>query len=85
MLDLLITRSSSSIVSSISAYYVSISDPYRFVFRLSSSPVPARAVKQLRDFLRLDFGRLETDISSRLAFVDTAQDVNAMVCQYEHI
>ena len=46
--------------------------------------MPARAVKQLRDFRELDVVRLETDLSSRLASVDTALDVNTMVGQYEH-
>ena len=85
MLDLVITRSFSSIVSSTSAYPSSISDHYSVVFRLSSaSPVPPRAVKQLRDFRGLDFVRLETDLSSHLASVDTTLDVNTMVGQYEH-
>ena len=48
--------------------------------------MPARAAKQLRDFRRLDyFVRLETDLSSRLAFVDTTLDVNTMVGQCEHV
>ena len=52
MLDLVITRSSSSIVLSTTAYPSSISDHYSVVFRLSSaSPVSARAVKQLRDLI----------------------------------
>ena len=85
MLDLVITRSSSSIVSSTTAYPSSISDHYSVVFRLSSaSPVSARAVKQLRDFRGLDLVRLETDLSSRLALIDTTLDVNTMVDQYEH-
>ena len=85
MLDLVITRSSSSIVSSTTAYPSSISDHYSVVFRLSSaSPVSARAVKQLRDFRGLDVVRLETDLSSRLASIDTTLDVNTMVGQYEH-
>ncbi|KAI0214517.1 putative RNA-directed DNA polymerase from transposon BS [Lamellibrachia satsuma] len=85
MLDLVITRSSSSIVSSTTAYPSSISDHYSVVFRLSSaSPVSARAVKQLRDFRGLDLVRLETDLSSRLASIDTTLDVNTMVGQYEH-
>ena len=51
MLDLVITRSSSSFVSSTTAYPSSISDHYSVIFRLSSaSPVSGRAVKQLRDF-----------------------------------
>ena len=85
MLDLLITRSSPSFVSLTTAYPSSISDPYSVVFRLSSpSPVSARAVKQLRDFRGIDFVRLETDVSSRLASVDTTLDVNTLVGQYEH-
>ena len=85
MLDLVITHSSSSIVSSTSAYPSSISDHYSVVFRLSSaSPVPTRAVKQLRDIRGLDFVRLETDLSSCLASLDTTLDVNTMVGQYEH-
>ena len=49
MLDLVITRSSSSFVSSTTAYPSSIPDHYSVVVRLSSaSPVSARAVKQLR-------------------------------------
>ena len=85
MLDLVITRSSSSLVSSTTAYPSSISDHYSVIFRLlSASPVSARAVKQLRDFRGIDFARLETDLSSRLAFVDTTLDVNTMVGQYEH-
>ena len=44
MLELVITRSSSSIVSSTTAYPCSISDHYSVVFHLlSASPVPARA------------------------------------------
>ena len=46
--------------------------------------MPARAVKQLRDFRGLDFIRLETDLSSRLASVDTTLNVNTMVGQYAH-
>ena len=85
MLDLLITRSSPSFVSLTTAYPSSISDHYSVVFRLSSpSPVSARAVKQLRDFRGIDFVRLETDLSSRLASVDTTLDVNTLVGQYEH-
>ena len=85
MLDLVITRSSSSFVSSTTAYPSSISDHYSVVFRLSSaSPVSARAVKQLRDFRGIDFVRLETDLSSCPASVDTTLDVNTMVGQYEH-
>ena len=85
MLVLMITRSSSSFVSLTTAYPSSISDHYSVVFRLSSaSPVSARAVKQLRDFRGLDFVRLETDLSSRLASVDTTLVVNTMVGQYEH-
>ena len=84
MLYLVITRSSSSIVSSTSAYPSSISDHYSVVLRLSSaSPVSARAMKQLRDFRGIDFVRLETDLSSRLASVDTTLNVNTMVGQYE--
>ena len=41
-------------------------------------------MKQLRDFRGLDFVRLETDLSSRLASVDTTLDVNTMIGQYEH-
>ena len=44
----------------------------------------ARAVRQLRDFRGIDFVRLETDPSSRLASVDTTLDVNTMVSQYEN-
>ena len=67
------------------AYPSSISDHYSFVLRLSSaSPVSPRAVKQLRDFRGIYFVRLETDLSSRLASVDTTLDVNTMVGQYEH-
>ena len=86
MLDLVIIHSSSSIVWTTSAYPSSIFiDHYRVVFRPSSaSPAPAHAVKQLRDFRGLDFLRFETDLSSRLASVDTTSDVNAMVGQYEH-
>ena len=76
MLDLVITRSSSSLVSSTTAYPSSISDHYSVVFRLSSaSPVSVRAVKQLRDFRGLDLVRLETDLSSRLASIDTTLDL----------
>ena len=32
----------------------------------------------------LDLVRLETDLSSRLASIDTTLDVNTMVGQYEH-
>ena len=41
-------------------------------------------MKQLRDFRGLDLVRLETDLSSRLASIDTTLDVNTMVGQYEH-
>ena len=87
MLDLVITRSSSSIVSSTSAYISSVSDHYSVVFRLlSARSVPACAVKQLRDVYRLEyFVRLEADLSPRLAFVDTTLVVNTMVGQYEHV
>ena len=85
MLDLVITRSSRSIISSTSAYPSSISDHYTVVFRLSSaSPVPVRAVKQLHDFRGLDFVPLKTDLTSRLGSVDTTLDVNTLVGQYEH-
>ena len=80
MLDLVITRSSSSIVSSTTAYPSSISDHYSVVFRLSS----ALAVKQLRDFRGLDLVRLETDLSSRLASIYTTLDVYTIVGQYKH-
>ena len=54
--------------------------------RLSfASPVSARVVKQLRDFRGLDLGRLDPDLSSRLASVDTTLGVNAMVGQYKHV
>ena len=80
ILELVITRSSISIVSLTSAYPSNISDHYSVVFRLSAaSPVPDRALKQLRDFRGLDFDRFETDLSSRLASVDTTLDVNTMV------
>ena len=87
MLDLVITRSSISIVSSTSEYTSSVCDHYSVVFRLlSASYVPARAVKQLRDICRLDyFVRLEADLSPRLAFLDTTLVVNTMVGQYEHV
>ena len=85
MLDLVITRSFTSIVSLTSAYPSSISDHYSVVFRLSSArPWPARAVKQLRDIRGLYFVRLETDHSSHLASIDTTLDVNILVGQYEH-
>ena len=80
MLDLVITRSSSSFVSLTTAYPSSISDHYSVVFRLLS----ARTVKQLRDFRGIDYVRLKTDISSLLASIDTTLHVNAMVGQYEH-
>ena len=49
-LDLVITRSPSSIVSSTMAYPSSISDHYNVVFLLSSAnPVPARTMRHLRD------------------------------------
>ena len=85
VLYLVITCSSSSVVSLTIAYPSSISDHYSVVFRLSSNrPVSAHAVKQLRDFRGLDFFRLETDLSSRIASVDIILDVNIMVAQYEH-
>ena len=84
-LDLVITSSSNPIMSSTSAYPSNISEHYSVDFRLSSdSPVPSRAVKQLRDCRGLDFVRLETDLSSRLASVDTTLVVNTLVGQYEH-
>ena len=46
--------------------------------------MPARAVKQLRGFRGIDFVRLETVVSSRLAYKGTTLDVNTMVGQYEH-
>ena len=49
-LDLVITRSPSSTVSSTMAYPSSISDHYSVVFLLSSAnPVPARTMRHLRD------------------------------------
>ena len=60
--------------------------PLQCRFRLlSARPVPTLAVKHLRGYRRFDFVRLETDRSSRLAFIDNTLNVNTMVGQNEHV
>ena len=84
-LDLVITRSPSSIVSSTMAYPSSISDHYSVVFLLSSAnPVPARTMRHLRDIRGINHDRFEADLLKHLAFVDINMNVSAVVDQYEH-
>ena len=82
-LDLVITRSPSSIVSSTMAYPSSISDHYSVVFLLSSAnPVPARTMRHLRDIHGINHDRFEADLLEHLASVDINMDVSAVVDQY---
>ena len=84
-LDLVITRSPSSIVSSTMTYPSSISDQYSVVFLLSSAnPVPARTMRHLRDIRGINHDRFEANLLEHLASVDINMDVSAVVDQYEH-
>ena len=78
--DLVITHSSSSIVSSTTAYPSSISDHYSVVFLLSSAnPVSAHTMRHLCNFRRLNHDRFDVDLLEHLASVDTNMNVSAMV------
>ena len=66
--DLVMTRSPSSIVSSTMAYPSSISDHYSVVFLLSSAnPVPARTMRHLSDIRGINHNRFEADLLEHLA------------------
>ena len=84
-LNLVITRSLSSIVSSTTAYPSSISDHYSVAFLLSSAnPMPACNMRHMRDIRGINHDRFEADLSEHLASVDINMDVSAVVDKYEH-
>ena len=78
MLDLVITRTSSNIVTTTDVCKSSISDHYSVTKPRSSSQM-----RQVRNFKRMDHASFEADLISELANVDTELGVEIVLRQYE--
>ena len=84
MLDLVITRASSNIVTTTDVCKSSISDHYSVIFPLHvTKPRSSSQMRQVRNFKRMDHASFEADLISELANVDTELGVEIVLCQYE--
>ena len=84
MLDLVITRASSNIVTTTDVCKSSISDHYSVIFPLHvTKPRSSSQMRQVRNFKRMDHASFEADLISELANVDTELGVEIVLRQYE--
>ena len=84
MLDLVITRASSNIVTTTDVCNSSISDHYSVIFPLHvTKPRSSSQMRQVRNFKRMDHASFEAHLISELANVDTELGVEIVLCQYE--
>ena len=84
LLDMVITRVSSNIVTTTDVCKSSISDHYSVIFPLRViKPRSSRQMRQVRNFKRMDHASFEADLISELANVDTELGVEIVLRQYE--
>jgi hypothetical protein len=75
MLDLVISRTASAVISNTSVYPSSISDHFSVLFHLTTPKIPStRQLEHVRNFRDLDQCCFEEDLSAKLASIDTQLD-----------
>ena len=84
MLDLVITRASSNIVTTTDVYKSSISDHYSVMCPLHvTKPRSSSQMRHVRNFKRMDHASFEADFISELANVVTELGAEIVLRQYE--
>ena len=79
-LDLVITRSDSSLVSATDVFNSSISDHYSVIFNLATAkPSHVKQREQVQDFRRMDQECFEANLSMALREINLKLDTNALL------
>ena len=83
-LDLVISRASSSIISTTDVYDASISDHFSVLFNLIiSDPSSVPKVKLARDMRSFSYTKFEDDLSIKLNKIPLQQDPNTLLQHYK--